>query len=182
MPRILGLEPEQYRPLLYVGGGLLVVLLLLKGKGSPAVASSAPTGEQPSGFVGAPGAVASEVSAGQSEAERIALDMQQEELAHTRELHGIETANALTQQKVFAGEGALEEAYLKRQRDVVMTKPVSCPHGSEVRLGPDGRPYCRSSKGATNLRNVVVTPAAEGIKKAIPQAIEAYIKGLEAGA
>jgi hypothetical protein len=50
MPKLLGMEPEtlqKAKPLLLIGGGGLLLFILLKGRGTPAVAADAPTAGSP---------------------------------------------------------------------------------------------------------------------------------------
>lgn len=56
MPKLLGMEPDtvqKVKPFLLIGGGGLILFLVLKGKGTPAVAAAPPTdgAPMPSGVV-----------------------------------------------------------------------------------------------------------------------------------
>ncbi len=172
MPRLFGMEPEKWKPIALVGGGAVVLFLFLKGKGqgggAPAeLVAAPPTDSGPLAAAPSGGAAASEYDSTRAAAEALQLQFGQQELAQRK------AAGELALQ-VGKAQAELETTRLHRQEDVIRTKPVSCPHGSEVRLGPDGTPYCRSSKGAVTFGNTVSEPAADTIKQLIPTAIKAY--------
>lgn len=181
MPTILEQIPEKARPWLLYGGIGLGAFLLLRPRQRAEEVPTAPPLEFPAegmgGFAGGAQGVASALS------QQMAME-QAEYNKEVRELE-LESRRAdLQRQKGFQEEElrmlrartSLEAERLRRQTDVVKSKPVSCPHGYEVRNTPDLQPYCRSKSGAVTFGNVIIDPAAKAIKEAVPELVEGYIK------
>jgi hypothetical protein len=174
MPKLFGMEPEQYKPYLYIGGGVLLLFIILRGRGQSGgetISASPPLQDTPSFGVSTP-SLAPEVSDTQRAAEALQLQQLQQEVSFQKASDALHLQAQAMQLRSYQGQVDLEAAATQRQIDAIKSKPMSCPHGYEVRLGPDGKPYCRSKSGAITFSNVIVKPAADTIKQAIP----AYVK------
>jgi hypothetical protein len=168
MPKLFGMEPEQYKPFLFIGGGVLLLFFILRNKGQSgeAIAASPPLQDAPSFGVSAP-ALTPEVSDTQRAVEALQLQQMQDEMSFEKASRALHLQAQTIQMRGYQSGMDLETAAQQRQIDAIKSKPMSCPHGYEVRLGPDGKPYCRSTGGATNIRNTVVKPAEGAVKDAV---------------
>lgn len=84
MPKLLGMEPstvQKAKPFLLIGGGGLLLYLILKGRGGPAVAAEAPSGATPPMGVQSPGA-APELTQSGSIVDALQQQMQQKQLEY----------------------------------------------------------------------------------------------------
>jgi len=164
MPRILGMEPEQYKPLLLVGGGAAVLFLYLRSRGqsqqAPPLLTAPPTDSGPVGTAPSVGAVQDDYSFSRDATQALQYQAASQQLSFQKASQDL----AL---QVQTHQADLYNAQLQRQTDIQKHAPVSCPHGSEVRLDPSGTPYCRSSKGAVTFGNLAGA-VGEGVQQALP--------------